>query len=396
MRAGRGRLVAALTRRFGVGQFALVENAVQDACVSALERWPSDGVPDDAEGWLLRVAHNRLVDALRREQRSTSLAPVDDRGVGPLALELDDELRLIFLCCHPCLPRAAQVALTLNVAFGASARQIARAFLSDERTIAQRIVRAKQRLRDQGARVEIPEPSELPARLEPILDVLYLVFTEASTPTEADIAIDDVSCNETLRLVRLVTAHSRTATPTAEALHALLCFHASRAEARCADDGSLLLLPEQDRGRWDRALIDEAFAHLDRAARGEEVSRFHAEAGIAACHAAATSYAATDWSRVVFLYDTLRALAPSPVVEVNRALAVANTAGALAGLDELDAIPERDIISGYPYALAAYAELHASLGELDEARRYLDRALEHQVAPAQRALLRRKRAALER
>jgi RNA polymerase sigma-70 factor (ECF subfamily) len=194
--------------------------------------------------------------------------------------------------------------------------------------------------------------------------------------------------------VRLLTDRPRTATPAAEALRALLCFHASRAPARIAADGSLLLLPEQDRARWDASLVEEGMAHLDRAARGEELSRHHIEAGIAACHAAAPSHAATDWPRILRLYDALRVRAPSPVVEVNRAFAVGMVHGASAGLDELDAIPERDLVAGYPYALATYAELHASLGNLAEARVYLRRALEQQPAGAQRVLLARKLAAL--
>lgn len=300
----------------------------------------------------------------------------------------------MFLCCHPALSRAAQVALTLRMAFGFSSARIARAFLSDERTIAQRIVRAKQRLRDAGARFELPEPDELPLRIEAILDVVYQVFTEGYATTEGDDGIDDALCAESLRLARILTDDARLATPAADALRALLCFHVARAPARRADDGSLLLLHEQDRSRWDADLLAEGFAFLGRSARGGEASRFHAEAGIAAVHAAAPSHAATDWEAIVELYDTLRAIAPSPVVEVNRAFAVAMCRGALAGLDELDAIPERELLARYPYALATYAELHASLGHLAEARAYLDRALEQPLSPAERALVRRKRVAL--
>jgi RNA polymerase sigma-70 factor (ECF subfamily) len=369
---------------------------VQDATVRAMERWPDQGVPADVEGWLLIVAHNLVMDATRRDRRLTAWRPEHEGRTEAPALEIDDELRLVFLCCHPVLPRAAQVALTLRIAFGLSVPQIARAFLSDERTLSQRLVRAKQRLREERVTFELPAPTELSARLDPVLDVLYLVFSEGYSPTEGEATVDDTLCGESLRLARLLAATPRTATPAVEALCALFCFQASRARARRADDGSLLLLAEQDRTRWDAELLAGGFAHLDRAARGDALSRFHVEAGIAACHAAAPSYAATDWPAIAGLYDTLRALSPSPVVEVNRALAVAMCEGALAGLDELDAIPERELCARYPYALAAYAELHASLGHLDEARAYLDRALEHQPSPPQRALLKRKRAALAR
>jgi RNA polymerase sigma-70 factor (ECF subfamily) len=389
-------VLAALLRRFGPDELDLLETAVQDAMLRALERWPIEGVPERAEGWLVRVAHNLAIDALRR--RSAAGPRLEDARRDavdeelPPARTLDDQLCLMFLCCHPALPRAAQVALTLKIACGLSTQQIALAFLTDEATLAQRVVRAKQLLRRAGAVFELPDPDELPARLEPILDVLYLVFGEGHSPTDGDAAIKQELCDEALRLARLVAQLS----PAASALCALFCLQASRAAARIAGDGGLLLLPEQDRARWDRELIALGFSYLEAAAHGTELSRFHIEAGIAGCHAAAPTHDATDWGKIVELYDLLHARAPSPVVDVNRAIAIAMLTGALAGLDELDAIPERELIDRYPYALAAYAELHASLGELEPARAYLDRALAHQPSRIQRALLERKRAALAR
>jgi RNA polymerase sigma-70 factor (ECF subfamily) len=388
-----GRVVAALTRRFGPRRLADAENAAQDAQVRALERWPVDGVPASPERWLVQVAHNALVDTLRRAGPIASVDAIPATVDAP-TIEFDDELRLLFLCCHPALPRAAQVALTLNVACGLGARQIARAFLSDERAIAQRLVRAKARLREEGPRFELPEERDLPERLDQLLDALYLSFGDGYHPTEGEDAMDPAVCREALRLVRLLTGAPRTARPSAFALRALMCLHLARAPARLADDGSLLLLPEQDRNRWDGALLAEGLAALERAGHGDDLTRLHLEAGIAACHAAASTYAATDWPRVLELYDLLRERAPSLVVDVNRALALAMVRGARAGVDELDAIPERGLVARYPYALAAYADLHSSLGEIDSARRYLDLALAQQSAPAQRALLQRKRAAL--
>ena len=381
-------------RRFGVDRFALVESAVQEASLRALERWEAAADDPKLEGWLLRVAHNVVIDALRAERREVALVTEQAGLIEPATTELDDELRLIFLCCHPSLARAAQIALTLRVAYGFDTPQIARAFLADERTIAQRIVRAKQRLRDEGTRFELPEPVEVPARLPPILDVLYQLFTEGYATTASEAGIDESLCHESLRLVRLLTDDERWTTPAAEALRALLCFHVARMPARKADDGSLLLLQEQDRSLWDQALFAEAFTLLGRSSRGAEVSHFHLEAGIAACHARAASYVTTDWAEIVVLYDALRRVSPSPVVDVNRALAVAMLRGAHAGLDELDAVPERELVARYPYALATYAELHASLGHLEQARSFLDRALELQTSPAERALIRRKRSAL--
>jgi predicted RNA polymerase sigma factor len=385
--------VAALLRRFGVAQLPRIQAAVQEAGLRALERWQGDAA--GLEGWLVRVAHNALVDELRKDWRHAPLSEQPEIAAEPPAAELDDELCLIFLCCHPALPRAAQIALTLRIAFGFDTPQIARAFLSDERSIAQRIVRAKQRLREQGTRFELPEQNEISSRLAPILDVLYQLFTEGYATTAGEIGTDAAVCAESLRLVRLLTDDARWTSPPAEALRALCCFHLARAAARHADDGSLLLLHEQDRSHWDAALLAEGFEHLARSARGEQVSRFHLEAGIAACHARSESFASTDWAEIVALYDMLREASPSPIVDVNRALAVAMLRGATAGLDELDAIPERELVSRYPYALATYAELHASLGHLEQARAFLDRALEEQSSPAERALLRRKRVALD-
>jgi RNA polymerase sigma-70 factor, ECF subfamily len=366
---------------------------VQEAGLRALVRWQGPESGSALEGWLVRVAHNAVVDELRREARHTPLVEQHDGGAPPTMSDIDDELCLIFLSCHPALSRAAQIALTLRVAYGFDTAQIARAFLSDERTIAQRIVRAKQQLRELGTQFELPEASEIPSRLAPILDVLYQLFTEGHATTAG--GIDETLCSESLRLARLLTDDERWTSPAAEALRALFCFHMARTTARQADDGSLLLLHEQDRSRWDPALLAEGFELLARSARGDEISRFHLEAGIAGCHARATSHTSTDWAEIALLYDMLREASPSPIVDVNRALAVAMLRGAAAGLDELDAIPERDLIARYPYALATYAELHASLGRIHEARKFLDRALEQQSSPAERALLLRKRAALE-
>lgn len=398
-RVGHGRLVAALTRRFGVAHFALAENAAQDAYARALETWSSGDEPEDLERWLVRVAHNAMIDALRREPPMEPLEtrenPVDTQIDEP-EFDSDDEIRLMFLCCDPTLARAAQIALVLNIAFGLTARQISVAFLSDERTVAQRIVRAKSRLRAEGVRFDVPPHDALPARLAAVLDVLYIVFSEGYSPSLGEAAFDVGFCNDALRLVRLLTERAVTASPSAFALRALLCLHASRAPARLADDGSLLLMPEQDRARWDASLVVEAFRCLGDAGAGKELTRYHIEAAIAACHAIAPTYAGADWPRIVDLYDVLRELAPSLVIDVSRALAMAMKSGARAGLDELDAIPERAVLARYPYGLAAYADLHASLGDLDAARSYLDTALEHQSSGAQLALLKRKRAALER
>jgi RNA polymerase sigma-70 factor (ECF subfamily) len=229
--AAHGRVVSALLRRFGADQLARVENAVQEAGLRALERWRGAGAAG-LEGWLVRVAHNALVDELRKGARHAPLSEDHDSGAPPPTPDLDDELCLIFLCCHPSLPRAAMIALTLRIAYGFDTAQIARAFLSDERTIAQRIVRAKQRLRDEGSRFELPEGDEVAARLPPILDVLYQLFTEGYATATSESGIDEALCNESLRLARLLTDGDRWSSPAAEALRALFCFHVARTAAR--------------------------------------------------------------------------------------------------------------------------------------------------------------------
>ena len=387
-------IVAALLARFGPRELDRIESGVAEASLRAIERWPQSGVPSDPEGWLVRTAHNAIVDELRRDARLTAWSPAAHDRIASAPTTVDDELAVAFLCAHPSLPRAAQIALTLKIAFGLSVPAIARAFLADERAIAQRIVRSKQKLRDENVRFELPDESELPTRLDAILDVLHVALAEAQAPTEGAIAVDAELAGDALRLARLLAESRRTSSPTVHAFHAIACFHVARAPARLADDGSLLLLPEQDRTRWDRDRIAEGFAALERAGRGDRITRFHLEAGIAATHAAATSFASTEWSQIAELYDALFALVPSPVVAVGRAFAIAMCHGAEAGIAALDAIDDRDVVERYPYALAAYADLHASAGRLDRARDYLDRALRFQTAAPERALLLRKRAGL--
>jgi RNA polymerase sigma factor (sigma-70 family) len=272
-------LVAALTRRFGVGCLVLIEEAVQEVSLRVLERSVVAGPGNELEGWLLRAAHNAVVDALRRERRNVPLSESQDRDAEPPTPEIDDELRLIFLCCHPTLPRAAQIALTLRVAYGFTTVQIARAFLSNQRTIAQRIVRAKQRLREDAVRFDLPEPDEVPSRLHAILDVIYQLFTEGYSTIDSEEGVDEALCAESLRLCRLLTDDERWTSPAAEALRALFCFHVARGAARTAEDGSLVLLHEQDRSKWDPTLLAEGFSLLGRSSRGTELSRFHIEAG---------------------------------------------------------------------------------------------------------------------
>jgi RNA polymerase sigma-70 factor (ECF subfamily) len=391
--------VAALTQRFGADQLELIESCLHEAQLRGRERWASGELPPYAGSWIVRLAHDLALAELRRQQRhddsgvfdASLLRDEQDELPVELATDLDDELQLVLLCCHPALGREASVALTLALDCGFSAQQIAQAFSTSEEIIAQRLTSAKQCLREAGASLERSPADALPA----LLEVLWLLFDQGYSPSDGSAAIKGELCREALRLSRTLAQMPWAATPASHALHALLCLQASRSPARLGEDGSLRPLAEQDRKRWEGGLIAEGFESLTRAADGVELSRFQLEAGIAACHAAAPSYPATDWAQLVFLYDELRRIHPSPMVEIERAVAIAMQGGAQAGLDELDAIPERSLIESYPQALSAYAELHSSLGHLDQARAYLDRALARPGSQAERLFLQRKRAALE-
>ena len=387
--------MAALVRRFGTKSFELIEDAFQEAGLRALEKWNGDPHSKQLEGWLLRVASNVIIDTIRRDRRIVPFSEYD-LGIEQPRIELDDELRVIFYCCHPVLPGAAQVALTLRVAFGFTNAQIARAFLSDERTIAQRIVRAKRSLREEGIQVELPDHAEVPLRLRPILDVLYQLFTEGYSTTESEAGIDDALCNESLRLARLLTDDDRWTSPDAEALRALFCFHIGRSPARLVQTTGVSSSCSTSKidcvGMRPLLLKASRFWSALREVRSSRASTSRLVSPPAMQRRRATPIlTGQKLSRCTIRSATI---SPSPVVDVNRALAVAMCRGAVAGIDELDAIPERELLAHYPYALATYAELHASLGHIEEARVFPDRALEHHMPPAERALLRRKRDAL--
>ena len=373
-------MVATLTRLLGSRNLALAEDAVQDALLTAMQQWPFRGIPDNPEGWLFQVARNRALDRLRHgriavEKQaaiSREIAIVEAPSATPLlkdeppALE-DDQLGLLFLVCHPALAPDARVALALKLVGGFSVAEIARAFLSQQSTIAQRLVRAKRALRDERVSFGMPDARELSSRLESVIDALYLMFNEGYAATSGEQLVrDDVAC-EAIRLTRMVAAHPETGSPRAWALLSLMLLHAARFPARIDAGGTLFLLRDQDRSKWDRALIAEGLTALDRSASGDAITPQHLEAGIAACHAAANSWEETDWPQIVELYGELLALTGSPVVAVNRAIAVSRVDGALAGLAALDAIGHRDALGRYPLLPAIEAELWREAGDRERA-----------------------------
>jgi RNA polymerase sigma-70 factor (ECF subfamily) len=373
-------MVAALARTLGSERLDLAEEVVQEALLRALQRWPHEGIPENPEGWLYRVARNVALDRGRRDTTlagKLDLLTVEFPEAGSLAEPaLDDELALVFLCCHPALSEDSQVALVLKTAGGFSVEEIAAGFLARPSAVAQRLTRARDSLRQAGAQVELPPDDQLPQRLDAVLRAVYLLFNEGYSAHAGPTAVRAELCREAIRLADLLTASPLTERPDAHALLALLCFQASRLPARSDDDGALILLAEQDRHRWDRDLIARGFRALERAAAGETLTTYHLEAGIAAAHAAAPSFAATDWRGILDLYDQLLDLHPSPVVALNRAVAVAEVRGPAAALEALDAVADVPQLGRYYLLPATRAALLERLGRGRDAAGEYRRALE--------------------
>jgi len=373
------RVIAGLARI--VHDVGLAEELAQDAFVVALEQWPRSGVPDNPGAWLMATAKHRAIDLLRRRtryerklqelghdleiQRQAAEPDLDaaiDDHIG------DDLLRLVFIACHPVLSTEARVALTLRLLGGLNADEIARAFLVSEPTVAQRIVRAKRTLARKGVPFELPAPAELADRLSSVLEVIYLVFNEGYSATAGDDWMRPALCEEALRLGRIL-AGLMPQEPEVHGLLALMEIQASRTRARTGPSGAAILLPDQDRGLWDRLLIRRGLEALGRAeALGGALGPYTLQAAIAACHARARSPEDTDWERIAALYQVLAHVSPSPVVELNRAVAVGMAAGPAKGLEVADALASERALEGYPQLPAVRGDLLAKLGRLDEAR----------------------------
>jgi RNA polymerase sigma-70 factor (ECF subfamily) len=395
------RVLATLIRL--LGDFDVAEEAMHDAFRAALEQWPREGVPANPRAWLVSTGRFKAIDSLRRRKRFDALDEQSDAAqiavhdeaawADPESVE-DDRLRLIFTCCHPALAPEAQIALTLREVCGLTTEEIAQAFLTPAPTLAQRIVRAKSKIRDARIPYQVPTPAELPERLDAVLRVVYLVFNEGYAASSGTTVTRHDLSGEAIRLGRLLVA--LLPEPEARGLLALMLLHESRRAARTSPDGDVILLDDQNRSLWNRELIDEGTRLVERALSSPAYGPYAIQAAIAAVHAESVSAATTDWTQIVGLYDVLLRLAPTPVIELNRAVAVAMRDGPEAGIVLIDGIFARRELLDYRFAHAARAELCRRLGRTADARASFERALSLTRQDPERRFIERRLAGLEK
>jgi RNA polymerase sigma-70 factor (ECF subfamily) len=369
-----GKMVAMLTSIFGIQHLGLAEDVVQEALARALQTWPFYGVPNNPSAWIMRASRNLALDVVRREKvfrekepEITRLMdrpnPAPDAALFPDDEIADDRLRMMFVCCHPVIPEDAQVAFALKTLCGFGVTEISRAFLTTDAAIAKRLTRAKQKVREAGIRFEIPAGEELAPRLAGVLHTLYLLFNEGYKASAGEKLVREELCQEAIHLTRLLAQHPAGNQPKTHALLALMLLNAARFPARVDRAGNLLRLKEQDRTRWDQTLIARGMFHFSQSAAGAEITEYHLQAGISACHCAAKDYASTDWRRILSLYDRLIELDASPVVALNRAIVLANVRGPAAGLEAVAAIPNRHRLDSYYLLYAVLGEFKAQLND---------------------------------
>jgi RNA polymerase sigma-70 factor (ECF subfamily) len=393
-----GRMVATLTRIFGVHNLGLAEDVVQEAFCQALEIWKFRGVPENPTAWLMTTAKNRALDALRRERTARTfapeltrqlesewtLAPTVEEEFGPAAVK-DDELRMMFSCCNPRLSEEAQTALILHILCGFSVGEIASAFVSSHASIEKRITRSKKVLASSKKLFDVSGAGEFARRLPAVQRALYLLFNEGYHGASSKKVIRVELCQEAIRLTSMLLKNPPGATPSTYALAALMSLNAARLPARLDPTGNLTTLADQDRSQFDQALAEEGLKLLERAATGPELTDYHVEAAIAWVHTSAQRTEDTDWTTIISLYDQLMAIRPSPIVALNRAVAIAQRDGSQRGLDEIHAIQDSERLANYPFYHAALGELKIGSGHLEDAREHFAVALKLARNPVERS-----------
>ena len=404
-----GQMVAYLTRVLGPKNIDLAEEVVQESLLKALQVWPYSGIPDNPAGWLFRVARNSALDALRHrtmaDQKSEEIIGDISRRQATATLLVhdeivedqlrDDELRMVLMCCHPMLSPDARVALSLKTVGGFSTREIARAFLSDETTIAQRLVRAKRQIRESNISFDLPSGNDLSLRLESVTEVIYLMFNEGYAAQEGEDLVRQDLCGEALRLGQLL-ASSSVSTPQAHALVALIAFQAARLPARIDASGELVLLEDQDHRLWDPKLIALGFHHFTESAEGDSVSSYHIQAAVGAVYAGTLTTGNIDWRRILGLYDQLMELRPSPIVALNRAVAVSKVDGPEAALAALRPLTEDRTLRNYYLLPAVQGSLLLDLNDRDAAADCFRKALDRPCSEPEKRFLHRKLSECER
>jgi RNA polymerase sigma-70 factor (ECF subfamily) len=382
-----GKMVATLTGIFGLEHLTLAEDVVQEALARALQTWSFYGLPENPAAWLMRTARNLALDTVRRQKTFREKEPEIIRLAEEKDSDLntavyteqeisDDRLRMMFVCCHPQIPPEAQVALALKTLCGFNVTEIASAFLTSDAAIAKRLTRAKQKIAEAKIPFEIPEGEELRRRLAGVLQSLYLLFNEGYKASAGEKLVREDICAEAIRLAELLAAHPAGDQPETHALLALMLLNAARIPARVDDEGNLLRLREQDRAKWDGPMILRGLGHLSKSAAGAEISEFHLQAGVAACHCTAKDYVSTNWPQIVTLYDRMLAFNDSPVIALNRAVAMAEADGPQAGIDAVNAIPDLKTLESYYLFHAVMGDFEWKMNRLPIAAMHFQKALE--------------------
>jgi len=399
-----GRLVATLTRAFGIENLTLAEDVVQDALVKALTTWPYQGVPRNPAAWITQVARRIALDVVRRKKRfqekqdkiiaTLESSALDEGPISPDDEIGDDRLRLMFACCHPVIPMEAQVALTLKTLCGFGVSEISSAFLCSDAAISKRLTRARQGIRQAGVGFCIPEGEELSERLDAVLSSLYLLFNEGYKASQGNRLVKRDLCDEAIRLTGLLVGFPGADVPKVHALRALMCLNASRLGARTDGMGQLLRLRDQDRSKWDARLISLGMKHFAMSGQGGELTEYHLQAAIAAAHCRASDYVSTNWELILSLYDHLAELSSSPLVVLNRAVALAEVRGPEVALKSLENLDGRKELEGYHLLDAVKAEMWARMGCREEAASSFQRAIDLCGVDSERTFLIRQKASL--